>query len=565
MNLLKEPALVLVVILTLFSVSAALIPNLSISSKTLRQSEEPQGGLVLDICRPDRDCAYSERIFVDCYSVNRGIIGELCTEDRPTCRCLPDFEFTVFQRCNSDSDCIKGEVCVVYTPGNNGLLARIRGKEEVDFTVPFCASEEAEKTLSDIERHPTSSGSTPTGTDTVIDNTTFLSSGDGLALDKCRASECLLADDQFLSCECVNRGAVGFLCVASMLTCRCMPLGLKWCRDDYDCILGERCVKYTPGSKGILARQEYDYDLEQPFCASEEAEKNLADIELYPAPSPEDSDSAPTGNENVVDVTTPFSTEGGLFLDPCKDGGDCVFIGEISFCGTFVVDNVGNTCNGQVSSCRCMRLYLLTAYKACEDHDECVVGEGCARYTGERGGMLTEVPHFDFTRPFCVSLAAVSSLEDVELLSPAPSPPANPTTNPGAGTSTPTPDADNVGSTNVADEEICIDARAISELRPEELVFEKHVLARVLCDANGSCATPGHMVKFGGRVMRMSSYCEVSGGHCREARMLVNSPRYRRGLSFASRTEGLSFTAFAARYGTRVEEMMLAFAMRLGM
>lgn len=575
MNPLNRHALVLFVSLVLsfftFAFSTLLFPGkLPTSSKILRQSEEnqdtpvSQGGLVLDKCREDSDCADSELLFISCHSVNRGIVGRICSENTPTCRCVPDFDFTVFQSCDDDNDCIDGEVCVVYTPGNTGLLTHIQGDEEYDFTVPFCASEEAERELSDIERHPvsSSSGSTPTGTESVIDTTTPFPSGKGLAMDTCREYECLVGD-QFASCESVNRGSVGFSCVVSMPTCRCLPLALKRCRNEYDCILGEVCVTYTPGFEGLLSRHiDKDYDkLDQPFCASEEAEKNLVDLELYPAPSDEDSESAPTGNETLVDTMTSFSSKGGgLFLDPCQDAGDCVFTGEISYCGTFQSDDVGNDCDGQGTSCRCMHIELLTAFEACKDDGDCVVEEGCARYTGERGEMLTEVPFLDFTRPFCVSLAAIDGLEDVELLSPTSSAPTTPTKRPTQDTGIATD-----GMHGTDHNEICIDARAISHLRPDELVFDNHVRARVLCDSKDSCATPDHIVTFQGRVMRMRRYCEVSGGQCREAEMLVNSPRYRRGMRIESKTEGLLFTAFAARYGTHVEDMVLTLVVRLGM
>lgn len=121
-----------------------------------------------------------------------------------------------------------------------------------------------------------------------------------------------------------------------------------------------------------------------------------------------------------------------------------------------------------------------------------------------------------------------------------------------------------VENTDGLDEYVCVDASALDHLRREELVYAEHVMARVLCDAQGACATPGHVVRFNGRAMMMRSYCAAVGGCARDV-MLVNSPRYRRGLMVGTKTQGLEFTAFAARFETRVEEHVLATAVHLGL
>lgn len=72
------------------------------------------------------------------------------------------------------------------------------------------------------------------------------------------------------------------------------------------------------------------------------------------------------------------------------------------------------------------------------------------------------------------------------------------------------------------------------------------------------------MVHYQGAAMMMGSYCDLVGGCVRETR-LVNSPRYRRAMRVASRTEGLAFTALAARYETRSEEAVLSAAVRMGL
>lgn len=109
----------------------------------------------------------------------------------------------------------------------------------------------------------------------------------------------------------------------------------------------------------------------------------------------------------------------------------------------------------------------------------------------------------------------------------------------------------------------CIDASALSGLDSRELVFKNHVMKRVLCDAYGSCATAGHMVAYKGIGMMMKSYCTIVS--CVEDTLEVNSPKLRRGIRIASKTEDLHFTAFAARYETQIEEMAMATAVRVGL
>lgn len=573
----------------LLSTSAAFLPGNSsapldvLASQDLRhlendleRQESPDKGLVLDKCRDSDECVQSYSGYY-CLSVNRGTVGNICSSDFPTCRCMPDLSYDNFQSCDEDLDCADGEVCVVYTPGADGLLSQ--SVEDDDLTMPFCASEQAEKVLSDVERYPLS-GSAPTGTETVVDTTTPFSTSGGLTLDLCRGSdECVDAEGSPY-CISVNRGAVGTICNRDIPTCRCIPsdtYGLNKCSNDKDCIVGEVCVTYTPGSSGPFAQLSdlgSDFDLDEAFCASEEAEKSLSDIEPYPTTSPEDTASAPSGDDSVVDKTTPFSTNGGLTFDSCRGDDDCTQTHRKVDCQTFTAGDVGEYCTSGSLGCRCMPVYDYDydehTFSICKDDVDCLVGEGCAKYTGERGEVITEVEELDFTRPFCVSLDAVKDLEDVELLSSTSSSPDTPGTTPTGTTptsdpsSTPdsepseSPDDDNV-------ETVCIDASAIDHLPREELVFRKHVLARVLCDPNDSCATPGHMVTFRGRAMRMSTYCRVASVKCRKDQMYVNSPRYRRGIRVKSRTEGLVFTALAARYETRAEELVLAGAVRLGM
>lgn len=63
-------------------------------------------------------------------------------------------------------------------------------------------------------------------------------------------------------------------------------------------------------------------------------------------------------------------------------------------------------------------------------------------------------------------------------------------------------------------------------------------------------------------MMMRSSCAKVE---CRRSNMQVNSPRFRWGRGVASKTDGLEYTSFAASYGTKAEEAVLAAAIRVGL
>lgn len=126
----------------------------------------------------------------------------------------------------------------------------------------------------------------------------------------------------------------------------------------------------------------------------------------------------------------------------------------------------------------------------------------------------------------------------------------------------PTPDAE---PSAAPVEGKCVDAELLKEFAREELVFDDHVDTEVWCDLQGSCATAGHMVRWNGQPMMMKSYCQLGGVVCEKKVIQVNSPRFKRGLNVATKTDGLVFTAFAAKYETRGEEMFMAAAVRMGL
>lgn len=112
----------------------------------------------------------------------------------------------------------------------------------------------------------------------------------------------------------------------------------------------------------------------------------------------------------------------------------------------------------------------------------------------------------------------------------------------GAGSGESGSDGDSDGDSNGVinsdgNSDVCIDASALRHIHPNDLVFDKHSLARVLCDSNHSCSTPGHIVAFYGQAMMMKTYCAMVGYS--QEMMHVNSPRFSRGVKIPSHTHEL--------------------------
>lgn len=63
--------------------------------------------------------------------------------------------------------------------------------------------------------------------------------------------------------------------------------------------------------------------------------------------------------------------------------------------------------------------------------------------------------------------------------------------------------------------------------------------------------------------MMMRTYCGIVG--CIERVIHVNSPKYKKGVKVSSNSQQFTYTALAARYGTKVEEGVLSVAVRFGL
>lgn len=291
----------------------------------------------------------------------------------------------------------------------------------------------------------------------------------------------------------------------------------------------------------------------------------------------------------------------GLTLDGCKEDFDCE---GLRLC--YGVANGGvELCKGS-KDCFCRPVQL----EMCQTSTDCINGEVCVETDAireticvskdkeEQFSNINEVsgtPSGPSATPYQTSEMATSSTPSANPsaspeASPVSRPSMNPTTGPADSTAstspssgaslaassapgssqfvqatpltTPSQPPEELG-TPVPSDSACVDARALAHMDSADLVYCRHQRTTVLCDANESCATPGHIVKFKGKAMMMVTFCHMVG--CEKRSMHVNSPRYKRGVLINSSTVGLQYTAFAARYGSRLEEVVISVVVRMGM
>lgn len=217
--------------------------------------------------------------------------------------------------------------------------------------------------------------------------------------------------------------------------------------------------------------------------------------------------------------------------DECQDGRFCFELPaleniSISEYGDPVISVDAPVCGETSDDCRC----IPTEVVYCKDSSACEDGERCIGRSAD-----------DTTYGICISCDAsnfVTELLPVETVD------------------------DSEGKCD-GEGGICVAARFLEHLPSHRLVFENHRRAAVLCDAYGSCATPGHVVVFEGVPVMMKTYCQKHVQvPCVKRSMLVNSPKMEVGLRVPSDSPGLAFTSMAAKYETALEERALRWLLK---
>lgn len=225
--------------------------------------------------------------------------------------------------------------------------------------------------------------------------------------------------------------------------------------------------------------------------------------------------------------TTTRPAASGVAFDQCSSGTECkppreCYLNSTDLCA---LENAG--------ACLCQ---YEEGLKTCDGATDCDTAERCMRAEAQ-------------TEAFCVSQVMALTLPDLKEVT-------GETGEAEQDKPSPEPSAD-------GNYEGCVDVGLLGAFGDRDLVYGRHLERNVLCDMEGSCATGGHVVVWRGSAMRMRTYCEIV--RCVRKVALVNSPSWRRALRVESRTKGLVFTAFAAKYETRMEEVALGLLVRIGL
>lgn len=269
------------------------------------------------------------------------------------------------------------------------------------------------------------------------------------------------------------------------------------------------------------------------------------------------SSTSTTAPQNTDTSTTTAGT--GLTMDFCQSDSNCASSRQ---CIQYEEESGFSPCDSTVALCFCFP----PDPKFCTSDSECDSGETC--YTHEGNSL-------------CISKHAAKIMKDSNTSSTTSD--DNNTADSGntdSGSSGGTSSHSLVNAfinSNTTEIQptidpsespipvVCIAATELAHLPPHKLLFPDHLHASVLCDKYGSCATPGHIVHYNGSPMMMRTYCGLLNNECERKITPVNSPRWSRKLRIHSKSPGLQYTAFAARYETNTEERLLQAAVRLGL
>ena len=434
-----------------------------------------------------------------------------CTCGRVNCNCEVE-PCICFQtkHCSSNAMCTKGEVCT-YFEGES-----------------FCLSENWIR---------------------YSNKTTVEPLRPGLTKDSC-----LKTPDCFAPRECVDK--------------ECIPKdGLQSCKAQTDCRRWEFCVRSPINGKDVCVSARFYMTTSQDW-------KLVIHGSIAPTPTPKTT-SSPAPEEEVPDWSEGVNSDFCKTTNDCKGDRLCLFVGE-------AVGGLGHCFPPRgIPECR--------EDHHCDEKEVCVyisktrlcLSKGMAEFVGwsaEPGTQDGPGLTFDIceenencigSRICMVAGPKITSDKDKKVCKPM------------ENTSNCKEEGCVEGERciNIEGLDICVSEKAIAKFSLNEAcvavhhlneegiiksqrVFDADRLAVVLCDENNSCATPGHMVSFRGKGMMMRSYCKLI--ECTQSIMRVNSPIHSRKMRVTSRSEGLVFTAFAAKWVTAFEERVLWGLIRMG-
>lgn len=338
----------------------------------------------------------------------------------------------------------------------------------------------------------------------------------GFTLDLCRNDEMCQGDRKCMTLSSNLRNE----CPGPWEDCRCFPRDGKTtpCNETQECEAGEICGT-APFAPSVVCMSASVHDTLGPRYSRQ--------FGTRPPPFVE--------NEGLSGVQCTFDKE-------CQTPRRC----------TLPSDKTFGECAGR-DGCICKQVFNVS----CGKNEDCQEGELCFR---EKDSSVF---------PYCWERSV--GLNNDELMPVEAVPTASTSAGPGStdsgseGGENDSSDDENDASGSNEPEDVCIGEEHLKGIKAEDLVFRKSQRGSLLCDTHGSCATAGHMVEWKGTVMMMWTYCRLDNVQCVRRVGGVNSLRMKRQLRVASFTDGLMFTALAAKYQTRLEEVVLTTLLSVGM
>lgn len=318
-------------------------------------------------------------------------------------------------------------------------------------------------------------------------------------------------------------------CVNSMLSdctksdafCRCLDANVPVCSDSDACPNNNNCVSFDSDDTPSVC-------VPCPYY-------NLA-LQLSPG------SVFVEGKNNCNAPLSPLGLDGSLVT--CRSDSNC----DVGSC----VNTKLEPCTTKNAACACFNNKM----PLCSSSDNCEADSVCVT-TGIENTPSLCLPCSYYNLTTQVVPGVLSILGDERCDKNTAS------TEAGSGSNTDSDDPEQSPDGSPEDDPVCVDSDLLSHLQLADLVFSQHRRASVLCDVNGSCATPGHIVLHKGNAMMMQSYCRRVS-KCTTRVMHVNSPRMNGKIRVSTKTSDLSFTAFAARYQSTIEEAFLSTIVHAG-
>lgn len=339
-----------------------------------------------------------------------------------------------------------------------------------------------------------------------------------------------------------TQGGAPLSCTDESTLCLCIPPSYTFCNSSTNCVTGERCYNALSSSASTK------------ICVSCTAVLKYLPRGIY-VDGAANSTCLIDQNEMVPGSSSSpnsFVEDAGYNFEPCNSTVP-QFCNTPRVCTDLLASETNQApvvcTNSSIGGCACIDFNS----PVCADSRQCPVGERCVTTFGVSFCISCKIP------PAAGSVGDQSASEHCPS-SPAPIPSIKPSPtsslsgNPTTST-TPIPSEQNIPP--------CVAVDALQKFKREELVYKNDIRSPVLCDDWDNCATPGHIVVHDEAPMMMKRYCKIV--RCVKRIRMVNSPKVRKGLRFPSKSREMEFTAFSARYETRVEEVSLKIIIKMGM